>query len=280
VAPIPGTRLSALIFGVASESDVPSVIGGSVIGDGEIIGGRLIGILSIEDGFVQSLSGGFDYKSFEEVADDIPTRVTYFPITLDYFGSVTTEDAETNFGTGLVFSLRQPASSDRRFDEKRFGARRNFAYVTGELSRLQKLPEDIQVYGRFRTQLAQQPLISNEQFSLGGVDSVRGYLEGEELGDYGVAFQSEVRSPSLGPLVAQDLNELRFYGFFDIGQAGIVDPLPEQEQTFFLNSFGMGARIKAFESIQGSVDIAVARTGASNTDAGDVRTHFRVSGEF
>src|SRR5690606_40821982 len=45
-------------------------------------------------------------------------------------------------------------------------------------------------------QVSGRPLISNEQFSIGGWDSVRGYYESQELGDDGVSGQFNLESPS------------------------------------------------------------------------------------
>ncbi|MEI9898608.1 MAG: ShlB/FhaC/HecB family hemolysin secretion/activation protein [Chthoniobacter sp.] len=46
-------------------------------------------------------------------------------------------------------------------------------------------------------QIANEPLVSAEQFSAGGLSSVRGYLEGEVPGDNAIIGSIELRSPSL-----------------------------------------------------------------------------------
>ena len=43
------------------------------------------------------------------------------------------------------------------------------------------------VRARISGQWSEYPLVNNEQFALGGLDTVRGYLEAETLGDSGVA---------------------------------------------------------------------------------------------
>jgi len=51
-------------------------------------------------------------------------------------------------------------------------------------------------------QVASEPLISNEQFGAGGVNSVRGYREGEVFGDDGWRASIEQKTPAyiIGPL--------------------------------------------------------------------------------
>ena len=101
------------------------------------------------------------------------------------------------------------------FDNKRYDATPGFIYFRGNLSHTQTLRNDIQLYGRATLQLTPDALVSSEQISLGGLDTVRGYLESETLGDYGGAVQFEMRSPSLADTIGWRLNELRGFGFFD-----------------------------------------------------------------
>ena len=87
-------------------------------------------------------------------------------------------------------------------------------------------------------QVADQPLVSSEQFSIGGQDTVRGYLESEALGDYGIAGTLELRSPNIAPYLEQKLDnplgqpvkfnafdEWRFFAFADVGRVRIHEPL-------------------------------------------------------
>ena len=51
-------------------------------------------------------------------------------------------------------------------------------------------------------QAASGALISNEQFALGGINSVRGYYEGDQYGDCGWSGSLELRSPYFEAQVA------------------------------------------------------------------------------
>ena len=85
----------------------------------------------------------------------------------------------------MNLAIREMGSDDAEFDENRHGATGNFAYFRGDLSHTLTLPEDFQVFVKGQGQASDQPLVNSEQFSGGGLGTVRGYLESEELGDNG-----------------------------------------------------------------------------------------------
>lgn len=64
-------------------------------------------------------------------------------------------------------------------------------------------------------QWAANPLLSYEEFSLGGEGYGRGYDYGELSGEHGTAFSGELRYGS--SLTWQWLSEYQLYGFYDIG---------------------------------------------------------------
>ena len=49
---------------------------------------------------------------------------------------------------------------------------------------------------RVAGQLSSQPLVSNEQYALGGHETIRGYLESGVTGDRGLMFSTELQSPN------------------------------------------------------------------------------------
>ena len=70
------------------------------------------------------------------------------------------------------------------------------------LSREQSIYGDWSLLLRASGQAATGPLISNEQVPLGGINSVRGYFEGDEYGDSGWFGSVEARTPSFATRVA------------------------------------------------------------------------------
>jgi hemolysin activation/secretion protein len=75
-------------------------------------------------------------------------------------------------------------------------------------------------------QWASQPLISNEQFGIGGVNSVRGYHEGEEFGDTGWHLSLEQSTPphTVGTVFGHTPLTLRGSVYMDIATVYLLDP--------------------------------------------------------
>src|SRR5262249_49341012 len=146
----------------------------------------------------------------------------------------------------------------------------DFITFRGDLSHTQDLPGGLQLFGKVQGQAADQPLVSSEQLSLGGQDTIRGYLESEVLGDFGVAGTAELRTPNLAPLFEQSpanprgepvkfnlFDEWRFFAFADAGRVKIHEPLVDQQSTFDLASYGVGTRIKLLQHINGMAVVGV-----------------------
>jgi hemolysin activation/secretion protein len=76
-------------------------------------------------------------------------------------------------------------------------------------------------------QWASEPLISNEQFGIGGVNSVRGYHEGEVFGDTGWHISLEQQTPPhiVGMVNGDQPLTLRASVYMDYGIAYLLDPL-------------------------------------------------------
>ena len=138
------------------------------------------------------------------------------------------------------------------------------------------LPSDLSLYTKFRTQLSDAPLISNEQISIGGFDSVRGYLESEQLADYGAVANFELRSPSLFNDLSEALKNFQVFAFYDWSYSKIHNELPGQDDTFDLQGLGAGVRFNVFDPI--SVNLLWARplNDTNNTEADDNRVHISV----
>jgi hemolysin activation/secretion protein len=282
---IPDSQLSLLASYLKSNSNVTTVGSTNVIGKGTISGLRLLVPLGFDEGFVHTLSTGMDYKHFDDTTQislqSSETPVTYYPYTVSYQATWNGLDAQTNLIANIVFTFRGLGSSAAQFDQVRFDASPSFIYLRGDVARTQTLPHDMQLYGHLAFQLAPAPLISNEQFSLGGLDTVRGYQESEALGDYGGALQVELRSPSLSDFVTTGvIDDARLLAFFDGGSTAIHNPLPQQTSSYTLASAGFGVRLRLFSDFNGEVVGAWPITNGPFTKAGDGRVLFRIYGDF
>ena len=284
------------------------------------LGSRAVLTLPQWGDLFHTINVGVDYKESrqstridlgEDAVSNSASPVSYWTSAASYNATYQGEGALTQLNTDLTIGLRGFGSDAIEFDRKRFLARQNFVSVKGDLSHTHELPKGFQLFARAQGQISDQPLISSEQFGLGGLDSVRGYLESENVGDNGLAGTFELRSPNLaslwaapppadkaptpagsetdatakeGPASASRINELRFLGFIDAGFATLNQPLPEERSRFEAWSVGAGVNVKAFEYLNGSVLVALpmtTRSGSGDYTSGrDPRFLFRFWGEF
>ncbi|HEY4276097.1 MAG TPA: ShlB/FhaC/HecB family hemolysin secretion/activation protein [Rhizomicrobium sp.] len=278
-------KLQGLFYYVHSDSDI-SVIGGTtVVGKGDMAGARLILPLSQEEGFYQSLTVGIDYKNFgEDVAlgaDRSSAPIEYFPLNLGWRGDWTTDRWKSDLSLSTTFNIRGLGDGLPAFDFKRYQAKPDFFLIHLDGSITQELPWlGLQAYQHVSGQWSGAPLISNEQFSIGGTDTVRGYFESEALGDYGVAIQNELRTPNFAHYLGPQVNELRGHVFFDSGYAAIHDTLMGQQQGSTLGSVGVGGSLKLFNHVNGAVDVGTPLKSGPDTSTGSVFARFRIWGEF
>jgi len=95
-------------------------------------------------------------------------------------------------------------------------------------------------------QWASQPLISNEQFGIGGVNSVRGYHEGEEFGDTGWHFSLEQSTPphTVGTVFGHTPLTLRGSVYMDVATIYLLDSQGRQASTeLWGTGFGFTASV-------------------------------------
>jgi hemolysin activation/secretion protein len=221
--------------------------------------------------------------------------IVYWPVSAQYTANLSRDSSQTLFAGSAIFNLRglgstaslqstqcrvvtapdQPVVVDP-FDAKRFKASGSFIYGRLDLSHTQEVGA-FQLFGRVQAQISTDPLLPAEQLTAGGVDSVRGYLEAQAAGDYGVLGTAEVRSPAL---TASWLKELRVHAFFEGGRVALRDGLPEQQWLFLLWSTGGGVRMKMLDHWSGSLDLGVPLRDQGSTHRYHPRAQFRLVAEF
>ena len=283
--------LSLTVNGTKQDSDVSTLGGAAVAGRGYMAGMRLNKTLPQGKSYFHSLSGGFDFKHFDQnvrfAGTDTVTPIDYFPFSLTYGGTQVAKTHSTDVNASLVFHFRGMGSASDAYDDKRFKAGGAFVYLRADASHTQDLNNGMQVFAKLQGQIASGPLVDSEQFSGGGLGSARGYLESTALGDNGVFGSVEVRSPSLIPIVLKEgetrpsrPNEWRFHAFCDAGILSNHDPLPEQDSDFSLASVGLGSRFRVRDHFNGSLDAAIPLLDQGTTEAGDITVTFRMWTDF
>jgi hemolysin activation/secretion protein len=280
------TRLALYGIGISSNTQLGATVGGlSVVGTGSIYGARLIKPLAATESYQHSLTLGLDYKSFnqgvtQQGQDQQASPVSYLPWQIGYDGSWRYPGSVTSLSSAVHFSLRGLGSDQQEFENRRYQAKASYAYATGEVKHWHELPGDLRLAARAAGQVADSPLISNEQFAAGGTQSVRGYHQTQQLGDHGVNLSVELQSPPLQPQDWGFAQNLRAHVFFDYAHLWIRAPLPRNPADYQLAGAGAGLRLQWFKHWLGEFDWAYPLQRQGKVDVGDQRVDFRVAYEF
>lgn len=285
IARFPGVNwLSLMILGTKQDSNVSSLGGSDVVGKGETAGIRAIINLPNGKDFFQSVTLGVDLKHYDQdltlSGSTVSTPTTYLPVSVAYTANWVGKGNSTAADADVTFNIRGLGSNLTELDNSRYQAGGDFIYVRGDLAHTHDLPGGFQIYGKAQGQLASEPLLNTEQISGGGLSTVRGYLESEVLGDNGIFATGELRTPSLGFWSHGKVQDWRFYVFGDWGMVTVIDALPEQQSEFMLASFGVGAKMKMLDYLNGSLDFGIPLIGETPTKPWNPLLTFRVWAEF
>jgi len=142
----------------------------------------------------------------------------------------------------------------------------------------------------FETQMASAPLPSADQYSLGGIETVRGYYDDEQSGDEGWRARFELHTP-----VWLTLGESQFtaLAFLDRGDVHFMEAQATQLSRMHLGSSGLGLRVDGGKGLSVRLDAARPnystqrvvdggqRAYASGPKAGrELRWHFSLRQSF
>jgi hemolysin activation/secretion protein len=225
-----------------------------------------------------------DYKDFAQAVNLIGsggfnTPITYLPFTLGWDGNWLGDTSSSKLGAAFNFHLRGLLGDEQQFADKRFKGRPGYAYLRGSASHSETSAGHWVLSARASWQLAGQALISNEQFALGGADTVRGYLESAAMGDKGAALSLEAATPNFAKQLSDTLQDLHLLAFLDGGTVRVIDPITAVDH-YYLGSAGMGLRLKGPKGASAALDWALVLKESGNAKKGDSRVHVRLGYEW
>ncbi|HEU4779820.1 MAG TPA: ShlB/FhaC/HecB family hemolysin secretion/activation protein, partial [Steroidobacteraceae bacterium] len=272
------------VYVVDTDSEIATLSALSVLGRGRIYGTRFISPMKTSGTWAHTMTYGLDYKDFLEdiragTAPGQQTPISYLHGSTGWSTIHRTDNSTSALGLNAGFGLRRVFNSSEEFEARRLHAQPGYFYLRLNGQHEHLIFGGLRLFGRLTTQLADQPLIPNEQFSIGGADTVRGYLESEALGDYGFASTLELRSPSWPLWPAAKSTRFSVYGFADAGIVGLVSPLG-QARRVDLSSVGLGTRVGGDEGMSAVLDFAWPLVPGSRTQAEDSRLHFNLRYDF
>ena len=292
VIPLAQGRDNLALYYLRSDSNVGALGGITVLGRGDIFGARYLMPLPAKGNYTHALSLGADYKRFTQNivlpgAPPVDTPITYLPLSLQYSGTYRDSGGTTQVGVGLSFAIRGGVDKNvdcydqtvNQFECNRYGAKSNYMVLKPSLARMQNLPAGFTLKADIDGQLASGPLVSNEQFSVGGAGSVRGYLASEALGDDGVHAVLELSSPSLADK-ATHLDSVVLLAFLEGAHVRLRQPLASQQPDTSLASSGLGLRMAALKGMDLGADVAWPMISTAYTRAGRPRVDFRWAYQF
>ncbi|MEW5802592.1 MAG: POTRA domain-containing protein [bacterium] len=271
-----------------------------ILGKGSIAGFRYFIPFYTSDYWQHTICLGIDYKDFKENiglkngegedTDTPPVPIQYVPLFLSYSTTFPDSYGSTNVSTSFNMAFRGLSTEKEEFKKKRYRARGNYFFLTARVERSFPLPEGAGLLFKLDGQLANQPLISNEQYPAGGIDNLRGYKESEELGDNAVHLTTEIQSPNLFRLIGFFRSDnLKVHAFYDAAFLQVLDKLSEDSRETTVESKNMGITLQGVgiglagtfgKHFQYGFDWGVALNETDMTSKGEAQSYFYLTYQF
>jgi len=160
--------------------------------------------------------------------------LNYLPLSLRYDAGLRDSRGVTAFGLGLSANVWHSGSaSNLQSITHSSESSGHWVVLNPSLSRDFIVHTNWVLSLRADGQWASEPLISNEQFGVGGLAGVRGYHEGEVFGDTGWRLTLEQKTPSrvIGLAYANHPLTVRGSVYMDYGQVDLLDPQGREART-------------------------------------------------
>ena len=227
------------------------------------------------------LAFGWDWRAFQSkvvhVGSDVTLvpDITVHPVSVLYSGAYRRSTHETSYY--LSFHENLPGGNDggsAAFQASRLGARPGYLIWRWGINHNRAFGNDWQMRAAFNGQATRDRLVAGEQFGIGGIDSVRGFLEREIVNDHGYRGTIEGYTPDLAGLTDW-LSGYRMRGvaFYDFGRVTRLEPLASEPFGQSIGSAGFGVRLSRGVNLSLRLDYAVVTDKGGLQSRGDGRMH-------
>jgi hemolysin activation/secretion protein len=273
-----------------SNSDVETLGGTQALGRGTTVGLRHHHNLGVGTGS-GTVSLGADVKFLRDRvasgSSGLETPLRYLPLQAAFNGQWSQGAESLALTTSLSLAWQRllqrqvdcAGTPQDQFDCKTQGASGSFGVF--KLDGRWTLPLGTSaLVTRLAAQVASGPLVSAEQFALGGADTVRGYFESEVSADHALLGSLEWRGANLlprdagaGPL------DLKPLAFLDLARGYLAQPGTGQQAHSSLLGAGLGLRLSA-TWLDAALEVAWPAKTTVNTEAGRVHVHAKVQARY
>jgi hemolysin activation/secretion protein len=156
-----------------------------------------------------------------------------------------------------------------------------FTKLEAEIQRLQRVTSGVNLLLAARGQVASNALLSSEEFSVGGINSGRGYDPSEITGDEGISGKVELQWNDPYRLDPQYVDSYQLFGFYDIGKVWNDDATTNDLKSDSLASVGGGVRFNLPYEVDAGFAVAFPLTREPQTaNDHDPKFYFNVSKKF
>ena len=206
----------------------------------------------------------------------------YLPFSLNYNATWRAPSAIINFGLGSSFNTWFSGStSNLQAISESKETTGYWAVLTPSLTVDLMVQTNWLLSLKASGQWANQPLISNEQFGAGGVNSVPGYHEGEVFGDTGWRLSIEQHTPvhTVGTVFGHTPLTIRGSVYMDVAETYLLDPQGRAAGTE-LWSTGFGLTGAVGPHWEARFLFSVPLIGASDAPVAQPYFNFALSAQF
>lgn len=242
----------------AARSDVSGVSTATTAGllsfgaRGTILGFRYNAYLPRIGGLDQKLIAGIDRRAYDNACTlgafgaagcgAAAANVTVRPLSIAWAGQLLRPGFQGGANIGYTRNLPGGANgSDADFGAVRTGAAAAYGLWRAGAQAGFVLPADVLLQGVLNVQETRHALVPGEQFGLGGVGTVRGFVERAAANDKGYSARIELYTPELAGALKLP-GSLRLLAFHDAGRVTRNRALPGEEAHTRLAGVGIGGR--------------------------------------
>lgn len=221
---------------------------------------------------VQNLSATVSAKSITNLffGDQVTSQDELRTLTLATDGARGDRLGRWIYSVGAAFGLGEllGGKPNNSALNSRVGAGNEFAKLSVDVLRNQDLKKNRYLLIRTGFQVSTEPLLTAEQYGIGGPDSVRGFIQSEALGDEGYTISAEYRQQVYRSKKGTEL--VQAVAFLDHGHVELKLPQVGEVAERSLTGAGVGLRAAIGPKASLRLDLGMPISQARNADGDDV----------